>query len=59
MLALDGHSLVVVVTSAALARRTALKPVSGVDLNSRLGGQDLKQTAALRRVQLCGSLKLS
>ena len=59
MLTLDGHTFIVVVATSALAGRTTLKPVAGVDLHGRLGGQNLKLTAALRRVQLSGGLKLS
>ncbi len=47
------------VATTALAGRTSLKPVACVDLHGRLGGQHLKLTAALRRVQLSRSLKLA
>ena len=59
MLALDGHTFIVVIATSALAGRTTLKPVAGVNLDGWLGGQNLKLTAALRRVKLSRSLKLT
>ena len=59
MLALDGNTFIIVVATSALACRAALKPVAGVNLDGWLGGQNLKLTAALRRVQLSRRLKLT
>ena len=59
VLALDGHTLIVVIATSALACRAALKPVAGVNLDGWLGGQNLKLTAALRRVKLSRRLKLT
>lgn len=47
------------IATSALACRAALKPVAGVNLDGWLGGQNLKLTAALRRVQLSRRLKLT
>ena len=48
MLAFYGHCVIVVVDVPALAFRTALEPVSGVDLYARLGGQDFEHASAGR-----------
>ena len=59
MLALDRHALIIEVAPAAFSGGTTRKPVASVDLDCRLGGQNLKHTAALGRIKLGGGLKLS
>ena len=55
MLALDGYCIIVVIDMPALACRAALKPVSGINLHTRLCSEDFQDTAAFRRIQLgCG-----
>lgn len=46
MLALYGHTLIVVIATSALALRTTLKPVAGIDLHGGLGCQNVKLTTA-------------
>ena len=58
VLALDGHALIVKITAAALSARAAGQPVSGVHLNSGLGGQHFQLAAAFGGVQDRGRLKL-
>ena len=47
MLAFQGDGAIIVIDAASLADRTSLKPVSGIDLYSRLGSKNLHLAAAL------------
>ena len=58
MLAFNGHTVIVIVASAAFALRTPCKPVACIDLHSRLCGQHFKLPAAVRRAEFGGSLYL-
>ena len=59
MLALDGNTVIVVVTASAFALRAACKPVPCIDLHPWLGGGDFEETAALRGIEFGSCLELS
>ena len=59
MLTFDGHTVIVTVRASALAFRTACKPVSSIDLDSRLGSGDFKHPPACWGVEFSRSLELS
>ena len=59
MLTLNGHGIIIMVDMAVLAHRTALQPVSRINLHTRLSSQDLQYSSAFRRVKFRCGLNLS